>query len=117
MTEHHLLLVQTKCIPGREDEFTSWYADRHLADVLAVPGFATAEFMELAPEQRSSTAADAYPFGYFAVYRIDGEPRAALDALAAATPTMNISPALDREEISVLVLRTVGGPLSRMTSD
>ena len=44
-------------IAGREDEHNGWYTDRHLQDVLAAPGFASAQgFMVADWGQDSATA-------------------------------------------------------------
>ena len=34
-----VMVVQTGCEPGREDEYNDWYSNTHIPEVLAVPGF------------------------------------------------------------------------------
>jgi hypothetical protein len=39
----HYLLAFTNPVPGREAEFDRWYDERHMADLLAMPGFVSAQ--------------------------------------------------------------------------
>lgn len=36
-------VVHSNPVAGREDEYNDWYTNRHLADVVAVPGFIAAQ--------------------------------------------------------------------------
>src|ERR1700751_1221724 len=42
MARPHLLSF-TNSVAGREDEFNRWYDERHVPDLLAVPGFVSAQ--------------------------------------------------------------------------
>ncbi len=35
---HYAYVVHSNPVAGREDEYNDWYSNRHLADVVAVPG-------------------------------------------------------------------------------
>ena len=61
-----------------DEEFNRWY-DAHLGEILAVPGFVSAQRFRLDPVV-SDTAAPA-PFRYLALYEIDGDPAAAIAEL------------------------------------
>lgn len=90
-------LVFSNPLPGREAEFNAWYDGRHLADVLAIPGFVSA--------QRFRCAAGAGPGGvdHLAIYELESDdPRAALKRLHARANSadMLISPAIDLGTVS-----------------
>lgn len=40
---HHAYVVWSNPDAGRDDEYSDWYNNRHLADVVAVPGFVSAQ--------------------------------------------------------------------------
>ncbi|CAH1663837.1 MULTISPECIES: DUF4286 family protein [unclassified Chelatococcus] len=67
-TEKHLLLVLTNAVEGREEEFNEWYNDRHLDDVLQVPGIVAAQRYKLSAAQRMTPP---FPWTYFAIYEIE----------------------------------------------
>lgn len=73
-------VVQTNAVEGREDEFQDWYTNRHLADVLAVPGFVAAQRFQASPTQRAGQP----PYRFLALYEIEGNPADALEALGQA---------------------------------
>jgi len=39
----HKMVVMAKAAPGRVEELARWYDERHIPDLLAVPGFVRAE--------------------------------------------------------------------------
>src|SRR3546814_9234869 len=56
--KEYVYVVLSNPVTGREDEYNRWYSERHLADVMAVPGFVSARRYriadpkaEVAPEQ------------------------------------------------------------------
>jgi hypothetical protein len=75
------MLVFTMPVAGRENEYNEWYTQQHLADVVALPGFARAQrFRSLDP-----VGDGAPPRPYLAVYEIaDGQVETAKASLAAA---------------------------------
>lgn len=101
-----ILVVHSRPVEGREDEFNAWYTEVHLPEVLRVDGFVAArrfQFVAAGHEQP--------PGGlpYLAVYEVaDGQLEAARAALAAAlersrravaeqqAPELAVSSALDR---------------------
>lgn len=66
--ERHLMVVMTNPVAGREDDYNAWYDDRHLGDVLRIPGIVSAERFELSASQRFDPP---YPYGYLALYWIE----------------------------------------------
>lgn len=102
----HCFVVMSDPVPGREDEYNAWYGDRHLADVLALDGFAAAQRFAFVPTDFSAAA----PHRYLALYEIEAERvedaaaalRAALeqsgrDEAAGREPRMSRSDALAQE--------------------
>lgn len=60
-------LVFSNAVPGREAEFNSWYSDRHLPDVLDVPGYLAARRFSL----ESGQGRVAPTWHYLTIYEID----------------------------------------------
>ena len=92
------LVVTTEPKAGREDEYNAWYTNQHLADVVAVPGFVSAQRFKLK---------DAMGFEhrtrYLAIYEIESDdPQAVLADMFGrrGTPAMVVSESLDMEKAS-----------------
>jgi hypothetical protein len=84
----------TNAVDGKEQEFNDWYSGRHLQDVLAIPGFKSAQRHKLVAEP----TAGATRYGYFAAYDLEtDDPKGALDELLrrAGTDRMPMSEAMD----------------------
>jgi hypothetical protein len=99
----HLLLVLTNPVDGREDEFNDWYTNRHLDDVLKIPGIVAAQRFALSPVQRMSPP---LPWTYFAIYEIETDDLAAtVDALTSRSGTalMPISDAMQAQRQAFVV--------------
>jgi hypothetical protein len=88
-------MVLTSPIDGKEEEFNTWYDNVHIAEMLTVPGFMSA--------QRFRTAAaigKPCANGYLCVYTVDHEDLAgAIDEVTRRLPTMQISTAIDRRSV------------------
>lgn len=86
----YLLEVSSRALPGREADYDSWYGDVHVKEVLALPGFESAErFRRL--------GADGQETGEFvALYTVETDnPPALLQSLFAASATMQLTDAID----------------------
>jgi hypothetical protein len=106
-----VFVVHTNPVEGREDEFNDWYNNQHLADIVAVGGFARARRYEI------SGAQPTYPFlqqyRYLAIYEIDGDPQETLSAMTKAIDAgMHISEAMASD-----LLATVYEPIGSWVSD
>lgn len=77
-----LYVVQSNPVPGREAEFDQWY-QRHVAEVLTVPGFVAAGRWRPSTVRRFPTTAD-YPYSHVVTYEVLGDPQAAFAALDEA---------------------------------
>ena len=87
------LVVLSNPVDGREDEYNDWYSDQHLGDVVAVPGFRSAQRFRL-----RDPMGYAHAQRYLAIYEIEADdPDAAIDALRQrrGTEVMAMSAALD----------------------
>ncbi len=90
------LVVMTRPVAGKEDEYNRWYQNEHLRDVVAVPGFQAAQRFSL--NQVLIPGATAAP--YLAIYDIETDDiDAAVKELTrrAERGEMAVSPALDTD--------------------
>lgn|SRR3546814_2154827 len=94
------LVVLTRPVEGREDEFNDWYTNQHLDDVLAIPGFTAAQRFKIKGAPVSPTS-----WEYFAVYEVDHEdPQSVLDDMMSrvGTDKMPMSEAMAEDLYCVL---------------
>ena len=61
------LVVMTKPMEGREDEYNDWYQNVHLQDVVAIDGFKSAQRFRL----NRPLAADSAQLPYLAIYDVE----------------------------------------------
>jgi hypothetical protein len=82
VTKRAVLVVETDPVAGREDEWTAFYDDVHIPEILErVPGFKAATRFRR-PDGGPGASKD---HGYLTIYEIEAdEPGAALEALIAA---------------------------------
>ena len=95
------LVVMTKPVEGREQEYNEWYQNVHLTDVVAIPGFRSAQRSRL----RRSLMPDQEPLPYLAIYEIEtNDIDAAVDELVARSQSgrMVISSALSRDSFAAV---------------
>jgi hypothetical protein len=93
------LVVLTGPKAGREDEYNDWYTNQHLADVVAVPGFRSAQRFKL-----NDAMGFEHRNRYLAIYEIESDdPQEALAEMfrRRGTPAMVVSEALDLDIASV----------------
>ena len=91
----HVLLVFTDPVPGRTEEFNSWYREVHLPDVLGLPGFRAAQRFIA----KSGLHDEQPEHQYLAIYEIDEEDLSAAlntlrEGLASFEKTDAMVPAL-----------------------
>ena len=93
----HVLTVFTNAQDGRDDEFNEWYSNRHLQDLLRVPGIVAAQRFRHSSVQRSNPP---YPWRYLAIYEIETDDLAGTIAeitRRSGTDAMVLSDALAPE--------------------
>ena len=92
-----LYMVRSNPVDGKEAEFNRWYSDVHLAEVLQIEGFQTAQRFRMHPRQVQSHSTHAY----LAIYHIDSsDVEGTLENLKKAT-WMNLSDAIDLTTLDV----------------
>ena len=99
----HLLIVLTNPAEGKEAEFNDWYSNRHLEDVLKVPGIVAAQRYALSPVQRMSPP---LPWTYFALYEIETDDlKSTIEGLSSRSGTalMPISDAMHADRQAFVV--------------
>ena len=94
------LVVMTSPLEGREDEYHDWYQNRHLRQVVALPGFIKAQRFRLA-----TALAEHETFPYLAIYDVETDD---IDAVLAemrsraGTERLSISDALAPKAYAVM---------------
>jgi hypothetical protein len=102
---HYKLVVYTKPVVGRDQEYNDWYEKTHLSDLVAIPGINSAQRFRLA---KSLSAETSLPF--LAIYDIETDD---VDGVIAemkrrsGTEAMMISDALDKNA-SAMVFEECG---------
>lgn len=104
------MLVFSQPFTGREAEFDEWYTGRHLADICALPGFATAQRFKLHSVSMGTTLNK-----YLAIYDMEtDDPDWVVENMFAHrdTEAMPISPAFDLDATTVMVYEETTGVVS-----
>lgn len=95
------MLVFSEPFEGREAEFDEWYTGRHLADICALPGFATAQRFKL-----HGVSMGRELNRYLAIYDMEtDDPDWVIENMFAHrdTEAMPISPAFNLDATTVMV--------------
>lgn len=80
--ERKLLVTFTNAVDGRDQELNDWYVEHHIPDVLAIPGFKSAERFQL-DEQIWHPAQHPPLWRYMTVYEAEGTGRELFEATNA----------------------------------
>lgn len=72
MKKHLFMIITEAPSPEEEEAFETWYVDRHMPDVLAVPGFTAAQLYQLAPDPALPQA----PARFLTIYEMECDDRA-----------------------------------------
>lgn len=75
-TQREALIALVNPVSGKDEEFRTWYWGTHIPEVLALPGFVSAQCHRLAEETGPLS-----PFQYATVYEVEGSALAARDRL------------------------------------
>ena len=106
----NILVVLTNPVPGKEDEFNEWYTNIHIQEICQISGFKSARRFKLGDDQLGPGGEHRY----LAIYEIEGDPAAALEALKAARPDLNMTDAIDSVSSSI---RTFGAITGKVTAN
>jgi hypothetical protein len=100
----HVLIVMSNCL-GDDTAFNTWYDDVHVPDVLALPGFVRARRYRI---RHGLAQNDGAPHEFVTLFEVEGDPAAALAALHAAAPDMDLADGLlDLEHVCGWLLTPV----------
>jgi hypothetical protein len=75
----HLYFVTSNFVEGKEAEYRAWYV-RHIAQILQIPGFVSAQQLVYTPTQGRKQPA----FQYMVIYEIEGDPDTVIGRLGPA---------------------------------
>jgi len=104
----YLLVGFGNCVPGREDEYHDWYNNRHMDEVLAIPGFVKGQRFEV---HDTRVAGDSNsPWRYLALFEIESDDlRGTLDTLVARSGTdlMPSSDTVDLKSVATFIYRPI----------
>ncbi|HKX78444.1 MAG TPA: hypothetical protein VJM34_07995 [Novosphingobium sp.] len=96
------LVVISRPKDGRDAEYNDWYTNRHLADVVALPGFSSAQRFRRVAKVSGDVGMD-----HLAIYEIDADSAedalASLNAASGDPEKMPISDALDLDAVVAAV--------------
>jgi hypothetical protein len=98
--DQHKLVVLTRPIEGKDEEYNTWYEKQHLGDVLRIPGIIAAQRFRMEGAPAAGT-----PWQYLAVYEIEHtNPDAVIRDLMsrAETSEMPMSQALSPDIYAVV---------------
>lgn len=104
------MLVFSEPFAGREAEFDAWYTGRHLADICALPGFASAQRFKL-----HSVSMGTQLNRYLAIYDMEtDDPDWVVENMFAHrdTAAMPISPAFNLDATTVMVYEETTGVIA-----
>lgn len=104
-----LYFVFSNPVEGREDEYNRWYSDVHLPDVMRVPGVVSAARYAFLPTSHGEATAAPTEHRYVAAYELDRDPEEVLAELGrrAGTPEMEVSEAMDHENVRTCVWQRI----------
>lgn len=66
--QKHIFIVYTNAMEGQDEAYNEWYTNRHLIDVLTIPGVVAAQRFALSDKQRLDPP---FPWNYAAIYEIE----------------------------------------------
>jgi hypothetical protein len=104
--------VRSGPVAGREQEYNSWYSDQHLDDVIAVPGFVSAQRFRLVDP--AAEGAPRQP--YLAIYRMHtDDPLGVFDGLRERSESgqLEISEAFDQEGLDMALYEAITPVVSK----
>lgn len=84
----HIFIAMTNATEGKDEEFSKWYDDVHLPEVLDTAGFVAAQRYQLNDVQLGTH----HPYKYLTIYELEmDDPESTLEALKSRSPTFDIS--------------------------
>lgn len=87
----------TNAVDGKEQEYNAWYTDRHVHDVLAIPGVVSAQRFRIVGDHAAN-----FDFSFMTLYEIETDDLASVyKAIAerSGTPLMPSSDAVSSRKL------------------
>ena len=104
--KNYTYVVRSNPVPGRDADYNRWYTEQHLADVVSLPGFVSAQRFRIVDPQ-----ADGAPEqNYMALYTMrTDDPAKLLDALREQVKSgrMNMSDAFSQEDCVTILYEEI----------
>jgi hypothetical protein len=97
-----VLVVLANAMPGTDDDFSRWYEEVHIPDLLLVPGVVSAKRFRLTENQMRGVK--TRPYEYMVIYQLEsGDPKAVVDEIVsrlrggqiAVSPTLDVARTLN----------------------
>lgn len=105
MPKKYTFLAFTNPVAGKEVEYSKWYDEHHLIDVINVPGFVSARRFRLATTQfQFNTVTPAYR--YLALYEIETD-----DVEGTLQEVVNRAGGIDMVMIDAIDMSTLSAPV------
>jgi hypothetical protein len=102
-------IVYSNPMPGKDAEFNDWYTDVHLAEVLQIDGFISAQRFQLAEPQ----VVDDQPYRYMAMYEIENDNiEKTIQNVMAASGGLQMTDAMDTDKVHIAIVQSVAGVVS-----
>jgi hypothetical protein len=104
-------VVHTRALPGRDEDFNRWYTDKHLDEVVAIPGFVSAQRFRIADP--TAPGAPERPYLSHYVMRTD-DPHALLHKMhqMVASGEMELTDAVDPKDAVTFLYEVITPPVS-----
>jgi len=112
-----MLVFSSPLDAAAEEEYNRWYSEKHLPDLMNVPGVISATRYKLAHEVETLPGIIGNPQGYLAVYEIEGETAQDLSRFAQnlrkalEDGVADMSPTLSMTDISATFVIPITGRL------
>jgi hypothetical protein len=94
------MLVFSNAVEGRDDDYTKWYDEVHLNDIVSIPSFTSGKRYLVSEVNGLPQSRD---YRYLAAYKFDGSPQTAFENMAAAAGNFQMTDALDPNVMMVFV--------------
>lgn len=102
-TPREILIALVNAVDGKDAEFNEWYSDTHIPEVVALPGFVSAQRYEFASDAPT-------PYRYATVYEIEGSAARAQTVLFGAG--LGGTDTQDLPQMFFGAFAPIGGPTS-----
>ncbi len=99
-------VVRSNPVPGRDADYNRWYTEEHLADVVSVPGFVSAQRFRIVDPQADGAPQQTY----MAIYTMRTDnPAGVLDMLRerVESAAMTMSDAFSQEDCVTILYEAI----------